>query len=347
MRYASLRAWSLIERLIGGCTHTSVSARIVRYRSSWTKASSRPHRVRSPWGVVMIKKPDGTYRLSVDFRKLNAVTEKESYPLPKLEETLGKLSENKYYSTLDMSRGTWQIPLSEESKEHTAFVTHRGQYHWNYLPAGLCNGRATFQRLMSKVLANVAQSYGNVVLSYTNDIMIASRTEEQHLEQLEAVLRACRNANLKLKALKCHLFEKEMRFMGRVITPEGVKPDPDNVEDIVKWKPPTDKKELAGFLDFASYYREFIKGYAEIASPLQSMKKLNVEFTWGEEQQEAFERLKQALVEPPVLATARPGWVLRVGHGRKRCGDSWHTPPVATFPGEEETSTASHRLCKS
>ena len=109
-------------------------------------------------GVVMIKKPDGTYRMSVDFRKLNAMTEKESYPLPKLEETLERLSETKYYSTLDMSRGTWQIPLSEESKEHTAFVTHRGQYHWNYLPAGLCNGRATFQRLMTKVLANVAQT---------------------------------------------------------------------------------------------------------------------------------------------------------------------------------------------
>ena len=253
-------------------------------------------------GVVMIKKPDGTYRMSVDFRKLNAMTEKESYPLPKLEETLEKLSETKYYSTLDMSRGTWQIPLSEESKEHTAFVTHRGQYHWNYLPAGLCNDRATFQRLMTKVLANVAQSYGNVVLSYTNDIVIASRTEAQHLEQLEAVLKACKNANLKLKALKCHQFEKEMKFMGRVITPEGVKPDPENVEDVLKWKPPTDKKELGGFLNFASYYREFIKGYAEIASPLQSMKKLNVEFTWGKEQQDAFERIKQALMYPPVLA---------------------------------------------
>ena len=155
------------------------------------------------------------------------------------------------------------------------------------------------------------------MLSYTNDIMIASRTEEQHLEQLEAVLKACRNANLKLKAVKCHLFEKEMKFMGRVITPEGVKPDPENVEDVLKWKPPTDKKELAGFLDFASYYREFIKGYAEIASPLQSMKKLNVEFTWGKEQQDAFERIKQALMEPPVLAMPVPRWILCAGHGCK------------------------------
>ena len=116
--------------------------------------------------MVLIKKVDGSYRMSIDFRKLNSLTKKEPFALPKLEETLGKLGEARYFSTLDLGKGYWQIPLKKEAREHTAFVTHRGQYHWNVLPFGLCNSKATIQRTMSKVLANVAQNYGNLALSY-------------------------------------------------------------------------------------------------------------------------------------------------------------------------------------
>ena len=251
-------------------------------------------------GVIMIKKTDGSYRLAIDFRKLNTMTERNSFPLP-IDETLCKLGDAKYFTTLDLGKGIWQIPLAEEAKERTAFVTHRGQYHWNLLPFGLCNARATCQRLITKVLANITQKYGNVVLSYMSDIVIATRTEDEHLQQLRAVLTACRDANLKLKAAKCRLFETEIKFLGRIVTPEGVKPDPANIQCIQSWKPPTDKKELAGFLSFAGYYREFVKGYAEIVSPLQKLKKRNEEFMWGPEQQRAFEQVKQTLVSSPVV----------------------------------------------
>ena len=135
-----------------------------------------------------------------------------------------------------------------------------------------------------------------------DDILIATRTEEQHLEQLRAVLTAVRAANLKLKAAKCRLFDTEIKFLGRLVTNGGIKPDPESTRSIVEWEAPTNKKELASFLGMAGYYREFIKGYADLTAPLQHLKKQNVDFEWGEEQQKAFEDVKTALTNPPVLA---------------------------------------------
>ena len=227
---------------------------------------------------------------------------KDAFPLPRIDETLDRLGDAKYFSTLDMGSGFWQVPLVERAKERTAFVTHRGQFQWNRMPFGLCNATATFQRLMTKVLTNVAQKYGNIVLCYVDDILIATRTQEQHLQQLRAVFTACRAANLKLKAAKCKLFDTEIKFLGRLVTGGGIKPDPDSVRTVQEWKTPVTKKQVASFLGLTGYYREFIKDYAEITAPLQNLKKLDIDFTWGLAQREAFEKVKEALVNPPSLA---------------------------------------------
>jgi hypothetical protein len=253
-------------------------------------------------GIVMVKKSDGTFRLCVDFRKLNEITKKDAFPLPRIDDTIERLGSARYFSSLDMGNAFWQVPLTKTAQEKTAFASNTGLWEWKRMPFGLCNATATFQRLMTKMLGKVIQKYGNLVLCYVDDILIASTTIEEHLERLREVFKCIRMAGLKLKAQKCRLFDTEIRFLGRKITAEGIQPDPENVEKVHSWKAPRNKDEIGYFLGFANYYREFVKDYATITAPIQKLKKKDVAFVWTEVEQEAFDMLKIALTSTPILA---------------------------------------------
>ena len=259
---------------------------------------------RSPFasGIVMVSKKDGTYRMCIDFRQLNEMTIKDAYPLPRIDETVESMGSARYYSSLDMGSAFWQVPLSEESKKYTAFACHDGLFQCERMPFGLCNATATFQRLMARALSPIMNKYGNLVLCYIDDILIATKTIDEHLDRLQEVFTCLRKAGLKLKASKCVLFETEIVFLGRRISHGEVRPDPERVARVKDWHPPRNKSELVSFLGFASYYREFIPRYAHRAHALTVMVGEKVPFEWKELHQDVFDEIRNILLSEPMVA---------------------------------------------
>ena len=202
----------------------------------------------SPWAspVVIVKKKDGSMRFCVDFRKMNDATIKDAHHLPRIDDTLESLHGSKYFTTLDLKSGYWQVPIKEENKEKTAFRTSSGQlYEFNQLPFGLCNAPATFSRLMDRTLAGLAW---NICLYYLDNIIVFSATRAEHLERLRAVFERLPRANLKLGARRCHLAGREVSFLGYKITLEGLEPEPRLMEAISKLPPPINVAEVRSFL---------------------------------------------------------------------------------------------------
>lgn len=259
----------------------------------------------SPWAapVVLVRKRDGGLRFCVDYRKLNDVTRKDAYPLPRIDDALDSLSKACWFSTLDLASGYWQVELDPEDKHKTAFITRQGLFEFNVLSFGLCNSPSTFQRLMDLVLADLQWT---TCLVYLDDIIIFGRTFQEHLGRLDEVLTKLRQANLKVKPAKCSLFAKEVQYLGHIISAKGVKADPSKVEAVRQWPVPKNQTEVRSFVGLASYYRRFIRGFAEIARPLHQLTEKGRRFKWTEVCQTAFEHLKRSLMSSPVLAYPDP-----------------------------------------
>ena len=224
----------------------------------------------SPWAspIVLVKKRDGSVRFCVELRKLNNVSRKDAQPLPRIDDTLDSLGGACYFSTLDLSSGYWQVAVGPNDKEKTAFVTPFGLYQFRVMPFGLCNAPATFQRLMECVLKGL---HWTTCLVYLDDIIVFSKTVDEHIVRLKSVFARLMEAGLKIKPFKCHFLKCTVRYLGHVISKNGVQTDQEKVKCVYDWPVPQTQREPQIFLGLASYYRRFVKFFAHIASPLHAL----------------------------------------------------------------------------
>ena len=255
----------------------------------------------SPWSspLVIVPKKDGTKRMCVDFRKINNVTVKNSYPLPDITDILSSLKDAKIFSSLDLRSGYWQIEMEEKDKGKTAFICHMGLFEFNVMPFGLCDAPPVFQELMNKVLGKALNKFA---FAYLDDIIIYSSSIEEHMKHLQYVFDRLRDANLRCKPSKCDFARTEISFLGHVISERGISPDPQKVEVIKNLLPPQTVKEVRSFVGMASYYRKFIPNFSGVASPLTDLTRKRASFQWTDVCQKAFETLKYALSSAPLLA---------------------------------------------
>ena len=255
----------------------------------------------SPWssGVVLVKKKDGSTRFCVDYRKLNAHTVKDAYPLPRIDESMDHLSGACWFSTLDLCSGYWQVEMDPEDRAKTAFVTKQGLFQWKVMPFGLCNAPATFERLMETVLSGLQW---DVCLVYLDDVIVMASSFDGMLQNLQEVFERLKSAGLKLKIKKCRLFAKEVEYLGHIINEQGVQTDPKKIKAIQQWPEPRHATDVRSFLGLCSYYRKFIKDFAKIARPLHKLTEKQKGFQWTSECQEAFDTLKSKLTNSPILS---------------------------------------------
>ena len=249
--------------------------------------------------IVLARKKDGSWRFCVDYRRLNEVTVKDAFPIPKIEQTFDALNGAKFFSTLDLASGYWQVPVAPEDRFKTAFVTpDGGLYEYVRMPFGLTNAPGTFQRLMNTLFA---QYIYKGVLIFLDDVLLYSGDVEQHIQNLKITFETLRKANLRLKPKKCKFFQKQVDYLGHTIQADGTSPDPGKVEAVKGWPVPKNVTDVRSFVGFCSYYRRFIRNFAEIARPLHAVTKKNARFEWNEDCQVAFERLKLELTTAPML----------------------------------------------
>ena len=216
------------------------------------------------------------------------------FPLPRIDDTLDLLAHTKYFTTLDLAAGYWQVQMEPESQEKTAFATHSGLYEFNVMPFGLCNAPATFQRLMEVVLTGIAREQ---CLVYLDDVLVTGHSFEER-----EVFERLRMAGLKLKPQKCLFGSDQVEYLGYIVSPTGISADPKTVTAVRDFPPPHNVKALQSFLGLALYYRRFIPGFSVVAGPLFVLTRKNVEFEWNTACQAAFEKLKELLTQAPVLA---------------------------------------------
>lgn len=255
----------------------------------------------SPWvsPAVLVRKKDGTIRFCVDYRKLNSVTVKDCFPLPRIDDILDQLSGNSWFTTLDLKSGYWQIKIREEDKEKTAFSIGNGLWQFTVMPFGLCNAPATFERMMEEVLQGILNK---ICLVYLDDVIIFGKDFSEMLKNLKLVFQRLKLANLKVNPKKCVFFGKKIKYLGHVISAEGVSTDPEKITAVKNWPVPHNKKQLRSFLGFCSYYRRYVKGFSSLAKPLFVLTENQVKFSWDEKCQIAFEELKQVLSSSPCLS---------------------------------------------
>ena len=243
----------------------------------------------SPYNLplLLVLKKDGTWRIVIDYRRLNKDTIPDRMPMPNFDEVLAQLNGAKLFSALDLLSGYHQVPLSEESKQCTAFSTHNQHWQFEVMPFGLCNAPLAFDRLMHQILGNMKN-----VFVYLDDIIIFSRNKEEHFQILEEVLSRLKGAGLKIKLSKCQFLKRELIFLGHVVGPNGIKMQDRKIKTIINYPPPKNAKAVKRFLGITGYYCPFVRNFATIAYPLTRLLRKDVKFKWEKEEESVFHDLK-------------------------------------------------------
>lgn len=259
----------------------------------------------SPWNspvLLVAKKADSKgqkrWRMVIDYRKLNEKSLSDAYPLPNITEVLDQLGSAKYFSVLDLASGFHQIGMDEKDAPKTAFSTAYGHYEFTRMPFGLKNGPATFQRLMNNVLTGLQ---GNELFVYLDDVVIYASSLQDHIVKFRKLADRFRAANLRLQPDKCEFLRKEVVYLGHIISGDGVKPNPLKVSAVRDFPTPKNATNIKQFLGLAGYYRRFISRFSYITKPLTELLKKDVEFNWQEEQEKAFNTIKELLCTEPIL----------------------------------------------
>lgn len=266
----------------------------------------------SPYSAPILlvrKKEPGKWRFVTDFRRVNAATQKVIYPLPRIEDCLHRLKNPKFFTSLDLVKGFWQVPVAEEDRHIYAFSTGSAHVEYNVMPMGAKNSTSTLQALMQLLMRGLPAEH---VVCFLDDILVASATVEEHLVHLDKVLTALGRANLKLHPRKCAVARESAVCLGHLLDREGIRPDPNNLAKVVNWPVPKDVKEVRGFLGLTGYYRQFIKDYSKVAEPLTNLTSKEKDWTWGSVEQKAFEVLRDALTSSPIVSYPdfdKPFWL--------------------------------------
>ena len=256
---------------------------------------------KSEWAspITLVPKKEGSIRFYVAYRKVNAITQKDAHPLPLIQDIFDSLSGAKVFSTLDLKSGYWQIPIHEDDIKKTAIITHTGLYESVRMPFGLANAPAEFQRTMQALLGDML---GKFVMVYLDDIVVFSQSEEEHEEHMNQVFDALEENGLKRKSSKCTFIAPWVELLGYVVSANGITCNPAKTEAIAELPKPKNVKDVPSFLGMAGYYRQCVPQFVKVAAPLVKLTRKYVRFSWGEEQQEAFEILKKLLVSSHVMA---------------------------------------------
>lgn len=279
--------------------------------------------------VLFVPKKDGTSRMVIDYRLLNAITIKNRYPLPRIDELMDRLQGAKVFSKIDLASGYHQIKVAEADQHKTAFRTRFGHYEFKVLPFGLTSAPATFMRLMNDTLMPYLDKF---VIVYLDDICIYSKTPEEHLDHVRKVLTLLRQEKLIGKLSKCEFGISSMDFLGHIVSDQGIATDPEKIKSVQSWPTPQNATDVMRFLGLANFYRRFVRDFSKIAAPLSALTG-NVPFVWSPAAQSAFESLKTSLTTAPILVLPDPskpfilecdaskfaiGQVLCQGEGRDR-----------------------------
>jgi hypothetical protein len=260
---------------------------------------------KSPYGapVLFVKKKEGTLRMCVDYRALNKISIKNKYPLPRVDELLDRLSGAKYFSKIDLRSGYWQLRIADEDVPKTAFRTRYGHFEFLVMPFGLTNAPATFMHLMQQIFRKYLDDF---VIVFLDDVLIYSKTREEHEKHVRTVLQVLRENQLYAKLSKCDFFKEEISFLGHVINRAGIKMEPSKVDAVMQWTQPKNVHEVRSFLGLAGYYRRFVQGFSKIAAPLTDLLHKDHTFEWTSSQEQAFNQLKQAVCSAPILLIPEP-----------------------------------------
>ena len=248
--------------------------------------------------ITVVTKKDNTIRLCIDFRKLNSVTIFDAEPIPTLDEILSKLKGAKYFTKFDLTKGYWQIPMDDQSKQYTAFQTNRGLMEFNYMPFGLSTAACTFQKVMKKTLGSLP-----FVESYFDDVLIFSSSFAEHIKHVKQTLDVLKDANLTIKPSKTNIGCKTIDFLGHIISDGCIRPDDNKITKIRDIKQPTTKKEIRRLLGLLNYYRRFVPNFSDIAQPLTdaTRKCAPNKVKWNEKCQQSLDKLKLLLTSEPIL----------------------------------------------